>query len=331
MSAGRWPAKEVAPIQASIFALIVHYGLPLVALMIFGGELGLPTGVPMEVALLLVGGYAVPSLPILIGGIVLVTAADVAGTTLLFLAVRSSGWRLLARLLRAHTARGEEAMARWRQRLGGHDVTVVFLGRMLPLVRMYLPFGAALVAMSLRDFLLGAVPGAAVWAGTPLVVGFVFRADVRHIAAAYARFAHVAFFVLAAAALLVAAVWWIRSGASSWARLHRGRAACGLAAVIATVVFLVTAAIENDRAADLGSAALSPLTLAAWAMLLSAVALALLWLALSDLRVARTAPAPTPERRRLQSSEVAGTLAWIGLLVVLGMVMLGLEWRYPAL
>jgi len=90
--------------ESSILPLILHYGVPLVALMLFAGEIGIPTGIPMEITLLLAGAYAVHSLPELLFGLALVTVADLSGTTLLHLVARTGGVRLLTRLLHRHAA-----------------------------------------------------------------------------------------------------------------------------------------------------------------------------------------------------------------------------------
>lgn len=302
--------------------------MPLVALMIFAGELGMPTIVPMEVALLLVGGYAVPSLPFLLGGLLLVAAADLAGTMLFYMAVRTGGRRLIARLLRRHAVHGDGLMTRWRHRLHGYDVGLVCLGRAVPLARMYVPVGAGLAGVAPRDYLLGTAAGGTVWAGTPLVAGYLFRSDVRRIAANYTRLEHLLLMVLPAVAIAVTAAWWIRAGASGWARLRRSRAAIGVATAIGVAAYVAAAAVANDRAADSGVAALPLAVLVVWSGLLAGLATALLALAVSDLRAARA-----PERTRAGPirTELVGTLAWAGLVGIVGLLMVALEWRYPGL
>src|SRR5262249_13189385 len=70
---------------------VVSHGVPLVALLVFITELGVPTGIPFEVALLLAGATAVHSLQGLVTAVAIVALADLAGTTTLFLIRRSGG------------------------------------------------------------------------------------------------------------------------------------------------------------------------------------------------------------------------------------------------
>ena len=321
-------AEEVR-IHAFVIATILRYGLPLVALMIFGGELGLPTIVPMEVALLLVGAYTVSSLPILVGGFLLVTVADVAGTTLLYLALRTSGRRLVARIVHWHGARGAGSAERWSQHGSRHEVAAVFVGRVVPLVRMYVPFGAAIRGLAPRPYLLGAVPGGAIWAGTPLVAGYLFSGDVQRIAVGYTRFAHALLFVLPAAAALAVAVWWTRSAEGMHARRSRGRAVLGLAAVAATGIYAAALMAENEHALAAGGAALPLSLMVAWMAALAVLALALLAVAVADVRAAGRHL--SHHLARPWEREWVVTVAWAGLLVVLALVMVGLELHYPHL
>ena len=54
--------RRTTMLHLSILPLIAQYGVFIVALLILVGELGVPTGVPAELALLLTGAYAVHSL-----------------------------------------------------------------------------------------------------------------------------------------------------------------------------------------------------------------------------------------------------------------------------
>jgi membrane-associated protein len=135
------------------------------------------------VALLIAGSVAVDSRPELVGALVAVGGANLLGTVLLHAAARTGGNRLLARLRRRQTGTGGYALERWRARLGGHDAVAVFVGRIVPMVRIYVTVAAGLMRMPWRDFLLGAAPAALVWSGTPLVLGYYFRADVHQFAA----------------------------------------------------------------------------------------------------------------------------------------------------
>jgi membrane protein DedA with SNARE-associated domain len=200
--------------------LILTHGVPLVALMILLGELGLPTVVPTEVALVVVGSHSIRSLPALLAALGLIVVADLVGTTTLFLAVRARGVGLVRRLLGRPGADGEPVPARWQRRLGGRDAAVDFVGRLLPLARMPITIGVALLGTPLRRFLLGAAPSAVLWGGVPLVTGYVFRAHVHDVEARYESVVHVALVALPMVTLLTAAVWGVT---------HRGWSALGRA------------------------------------------------------------------------------------------------------
>ncbi|HEX6508029.1 MAG TPA: hypothetical protein VF221_10385, partial [Chloroflexota bacterium] len=101
-------------------ALIAHYGLLIVAIIIFCGEIGLPTLVPGEIALLLAGSQVIHSPSALVAAAVLFGSVDIVATSTIHVASRTGGNRLLCRLLR-HLQRDEPHEAvidRWRGRLG---------------------------------------------------------------------------------------------------------------------------------------------------------------------------------------------------------------------
>lgn len=314
-----------------LLPLILNYGVPLVALMLFAGEIGIPTGIPMEIALLLAGAYAVHSVPHLLFGLALVTLADLSGTTLLHLVARTSGTRLLTRLLHRHAAKQTAAMERWRRRLGGRDIVVVFIGRLLPLVRMSIAIGVGLLRIPLRHFLLGAAPAALLWAGTPLTLGYLFRADVQAFEARYTAFSQVLLLALPTVGLISALVWWVRAEHSFTTRLRRARIAVGLAAVVGSVGYLIKVLWAHERAVDRGLVVLPLPILVAWLALLGALALALLWQAVADLRLAHATPASQATLTRLVAAEVTTTVAWVILVAATGTIIIGMELRYPAL
>lgn len=165
----------------SILSLLQHYGLPTVALMVFVAEFGLSTGISPKVALLLVGSVTVPSVPMLVGALVLVTGANLLGTTTFYLAVRTGRSQLAARLSRRHAPLVAERFGQWRRRFGGHDIALV--GRLVPMVRICVPVTAGLLPLPCRSFMLGAAPAALVWSGTPLALGYVLRAQVQGLTA----------------------------------------------------------------------------------------------------------------------------------------------------
>lgn len=327
--ARRCAALRGPAIDATVLSLILRHGVPLVALLIFAGELGVPTGIPAEVALVLAGAYAVHSLPGLVAGVALVAAADLVGTTVLHVAARTGGVRLLERFLPGREEGRAAMMERWRRRLGRHDAIVVFAVRLLPLVRMYIAIGSGLLRIRIRTFLFGAAPAALLWAGIPLVLGYRFRANVHGITERYTRASHAFLFLLPVVGLVTALAWWIRRGPSPRGRVHRGRAALGFLAVLATAAYVVKTALVNEWAADRGRAALPYPLLALWLTLLGLLTVALLVVAIDDLRTVLRVRDDQPRPGRAVAGEVSATLVWTGLIGTVGTVVTLLELRYP--
>ena len=165
---------------------------------------------PNEVVLLLAGAYAIHSLSGLLAGVVFVSAADIAGTTSLYAATRTGGAWLVNRLLHKLGREPEVTFNRWRGRLGEHDILVVVVGRMLPLVRMTVAVGAGLLRIPADDFVLGVVPGGFFWAGVPLALGYLYRAHVHHLIRLYHHASHVTLLLLPPLLALGLLVWLLR-------------------------------------------------------------------------------------------------------------------------
>jgi membrane protein DedA with SNARE-associated domain len=183
---------------------VVSHGVPLVALLVFITELGVPTGIPFEIALLLAGATTVHSLQGLVTAVAIVALADLAGTTTLFLIGRSGGRGLGTRLLCRLGAM--EAIERWRGRVGvspRRNVAIVVGGRLLPLARMPFTATVGLLRMPFRQFLVGAAPGAILWAGVPLVLGYLLRYRVQTVIDPIERVHHLGVFVIPAIVVVV--------------------------------------------------------------------------------------------------------------------------------
>ncbi|MFL5762157.1 MAG: DedA family protein [Thermomicrobiales bacterium] len=326
-------SDEGFAIDTTVLSLISHYGLPLLALLICAGELGLPTFVPIETAILLTGAYVVHSVPMLLAGVLLVAAADILGTTSLHLMMRTGGVRLLDRLLSRHREKAERTMNRWRTRLAGRDTSVVFVGRIMPMIRMYITIGTGLLRIPFRNFIAGAAPAAIIWSGTPLVVGYLIRDHVLALQARYATVSHVALTLMPAFGLVTATAWWVRSGHSLHACLRRGRSALGFIAAVVTTGYLAAMVWKNDWALDQGSGVLPRPVLIGWIALLAALALILLGFAYADFR----ASSPRRQRRRLITrghliaNELLTTTAWLTLLFAIATIVARIELLYPAL
>jgi membrane protein DedA with SNARE-associated domain len=307
--------------------------VPLVALLIFAGELGLPTGIPIEVALLLAGAYAVHSVQGLIAGVLLVAVADLLGTTALHMAVRTGGVRLLDRVLRKHKERQEQTMQKWRSRLGGRDSLVVFVIRLLPIVRMYVSIGTGLLRIRIRSFIAGAAPAGMIWAGTPLVIGYIFRTDAHRLEAHYATATHVMLAILPLFGLVLGAVLWARHAHPTRTMVLRGRSILGFVAAAAVSVYIGTLVWGNQWSIERGSVGLPRPVLELWMAALVVLAVLLLGFAALDLRIAsglrqRQLRLAAPQR---MMAGMAGMVVWLSLLTAAGGIPILLELRYPGL
>ncbi len=300
--------------------------------MVFVGELGVPTGIPVEVALMLGGAFAIHSYPMLGVGLITVMLADIAGTTTLHLVARTGGIRLLGKVLRNHEERSREYLEKWRDKFGGHDVGIVFVGRLLPIARMYVAIGTGLIRIPFRDYLIGASPAALIWAGLPLTIGFFLRDRVDRFAAQYTHIEHVAMIVLPALVVIGAVAWWVHRGGTLRGRVLRVRSAVALIVVVGIFAYMVQSAFTNDESLDHGLGGLPPALLWTWLGILGAIAVGLLLVAISDFRLARRVfkqrHLPLPQLIR---TELTTTIVWLALIVTAGAVMLTIEMRYPVL
>ena len=207
MPAGPW--KERLP----LISLIAHYGLPVVALIIFAGELGFPTLVPGEVGLLIAGSQAIRSVHMLILAIAIFGTIDLVATTTIHVVARTGGNHMLKKALKLICSRNrcpEEMVTRFRRRLGGHDSVVVFVTRLIPVFRLYASIGTGLIQVDIRKFLCGAAPAAWLWASIPLTIGFVLRSKLSALAPEYGTIMHVVIPVSIGLTLLAGITIWRR-------------------------------------------------------------------------------------------------------------------------
>jgi len=312
--------------------LILQYGIVIVALLVFVGELGIPTGIPMEVALLVAGGFAVHSAPQFIVGLIVVMLADFAGTVTLHLLARTGGARLLTHFLQSHERRSRELLGEWRERFDRRDIRMVFVGRLVPVVRMYMALGTGLLRIPFRDYVIGAAPASLLWAGLPLSIGYIFTAQVNQIAAQYTRIEHLA---LLGAPLLIAlgvTIWWVYRERSLRGRIWRVRSSVALAVAVGVVVFAAQIIEDNREAIQHGMSALPGPVLLSWLALLAGIAGALLLLAVGDFRALRRAfNRSHVSITELLRTELLVTACWLTLIMTASIVMVGLELLYPSI
>ena len=197
-------------LEEILLPLIVSHGLPIVALMVFLAELGIPTGMSPKVGLLVAGSMALHSIPDLVYGLAAVTAANVLGAMALHFAARTGGARIVARIQQKRTGSGANPLERWRARLGGHDAAAVFVGRIVPMVRIYVTIASGLSKMSWRQFLLGSLPAGLVWSGTPLLLGYSFRGSVKDFTTSGSLVSQIFFIAVPMIGVVMLAAWAIK-------------------------------------------------------------------------------------------------------------------------
>jgi membrane protein DedA with SNARE-associated domain len=209
---------------------VLSYGLPIVALTLLVSAIGVPTGVPIHVILMLAGAYLVGSLPGLAVAILVMAAAELAGTLVLHVIARTGGVKLLERMASDRQARVQSTFDRWRGRLGGRDIAAIVVLRLIPFVRMGTTVGTGLLGIRLRDFAIGAGISAVIWTAVPLSLGYAFRSNVTTAEGYYQNIVAALPFVLGTALLIVIITVLGKSAATQarlremvdpiWTRLH---------------------------------------------------------------------------------------------------------------
>ena len=322
-------SRRRSRIDHAVQTAIAQHGVAVVLIMVFAAELGLPTGVSPKVALLLAGSMAIGSLPGLWLGVALVTGAHLLGACVLHAAARGGGGWLAERVRRPRGLRPEAVMERWRARLGGHDAAAVFVGRLVPVVRIYVTLASGLLRLRWRDFLLGAAPAALVWSGGPLGLGYAFRGEVARLARSSWAIEAIVLVVPLAGVVGALGLWVCRAGSLATA-LRRGRLVAGAAGAVFVAAWVIKTARANEWAREHGRAALDVPVLVLWLALLVGLTAYAVAIAVAELRAAHGKP-HGPARPRFVPGEVAGALAWSGALGMAGAIMVGIELLYPAL
>lgn len=151
----------------------------------FASAIGVPTGVPMKLIMLFTGAYLVTSWQMLVPVILVMALAELGGTLVLHGIARTGGVKLLQRVASDRQAQVQTSFELWQRRLGGRDVAAIAVLRLIPFVRMGTTVGAGLVGLKLRDFVTGSAIAALIWAGVPLLLGYVFRANLSDFEAIY--------------------------------------------------------------------------------------------------------------------------------------------------
>jgi membrane protein DedA with SNARE-associated domain len=138
--------------------------------------------------------------------------------------------RLLERMASDRQERVQATFDRWRGRLGGRDVAVITVLRLIPFVRMGTTVGTGLLGIRLRDFVMGAAISAVIWTALPLSIGYAFRSNVTTIEGYYHSILNALPMTLGIASLIVVVGVLGRSAATRarlrelvapvWSRVH---------------------------------------------------------------------------------------------------------------
>lgn len=271
-------------------ALVAQYGVLIVAAIIFGGEIGLPTLVPGEIALAIAGSQIVHSVPGLMVAAIGFGLLDVVATSTIHIAARTGGHHLLVRVMRRLLREDqchEAVLERWRLRLGDRDAVVVFVTRMIPMFRLYASITTGLVRIRLRHFLMGAAPASLLWASIWLTAGYLFRGSIHGLATHYAAIMQGVIGCSVGAVAVAGATWLVRRKALSSQSLWHIRMVLGSAAVCGAIARLFLVALGGRVGPSQLSIPPIP-TPGVWTCVLSSLALGLLGLVARDLHRGRT-------------------------------------------
>ena len=206
------------------------------------------------------------------------------GARVLFWNSRTGGTRILGYFMRKTGNDDGAAFTRWHARLHGHDSLAVFVGRTLPLMRKPTAIRTAIVGNNYRSFVIGAIPAGFLGSGAPLLIGYLIKDDEQRFAAEYTRLSHVLVLFSPAVGLAIAGALWVRTGKSRHTRFSRTRAFAGLFVVVIAIGFATYTGWKNEWSQDPAGALLPTPLLELWLAALGGLLLALLGIAIHDLR-----------------------------------------------
>jgi membrane protein DedA with SNARE-associated domain len=200
----------------SLLTWLSHYGYAGLFLLLVLGIVGLP--VPDE-TLLVFSGYLIskgrlhPALTFLAG-----FCGSVCGISISYLIGKGLGYRFVQRYGRyVHlTPRRIDDVNRWFHRIGHWLLTI---GYYIPGARHFTAFVAGMSNLEYRIFAAFAYPGAAIWVGSFLTLGYFVGDNWQ---TAFALVHRYTLIVTVAAVLVAGVAWWIRKRARSVGAPPRG-------------------------------------------------------------------------------------------------------------
>ncbi len=153
--------------------------------VIFAEEAGVPLPIPGDVFIAAMGFLASTGRPeyapaAAVGTAAIVTAATVAGASLLFLFSRHAGPRLLAWAGR-WLGYSAERQARLEGRLHRHGATTVVVGRLIPGLRIVMTVVAGALRLRHSTFALGTLVAGLLWATIYFWLGYLLGSGYQRI------------------------------------------------------------------------------------------------------------------------------------------------------
>ena len=169
---GRAPSRMLTGENMSlVLQLVVTYGYVIVLLVVMAESAGLP--LPGETSLLVAGALAATGQLWLPGVIIAAALGAILGDTAGYWVGRTSGLRLLRR--HGHLFRFDERkLALAEGFFARHGEKTVFLGRFVPIGRIFSAVLAGVSQMRYRRFLFWNATGGIVWATLMGTLGYVF-------------------------------------------------------------------------------------------------------------------------------------------------------------
>jgi len=194
--------------MTTLFALLTEYGALGVFLVVLLVQLGLP--IPVLPLLLLMGSLAMADPQLGLAALLLAIVASLLGDFVWYSAGRRYGHRILHLLCRISLSpdscvrQSETNFNRW-------GVATLVISKFIPGLATLAPPLAGALGLRRSSFFIFSTAGAALWAGTWLVVGAIFYKQINIVLVTITQFGKIAIFVIFL--LLITYVifrWWQR-------------------------------------------------------------------------------------------------------------------------
>lgn len=188
--------------------LFAQYGLIAVFMVVLAEQLGAP--IPALPVLLMAGAFASDNPFYGVAALVLAIAAATLGDTAWYWAGRRYGHRVL-RLLCRISLSPDACVRQTENAYERRGVATLVIAKFIPGLSTLAPPLAGALRVSTANFLLFNTAGAALWAGTGLIVGLVFHRNVDAVLAWLLQMGIVAvMLVVALLAIYIGWRWWER-------------------------------------------------------------------------------------------------------------------------